>query len=155
MDDRLALRALVESYARNADRRRLDEMAALFCDEATLLTYEGDPEQVAPAYQRRGRADIRAALEVLHSYDTTTHFLGQQTVELNGDTATGETYCLAHHVHTRDGRRTLMVMAIRYLDRYARVGGEWHFAERKLAVDWREVRPLAPPGTPPSGTRFG
>ena len=83
----------------------------------------------------------------LNRYEATTHFNGQSTVALNGDRATGESYCLAHHLYTEDGERKLMVASLRYLDTFVKTDGTWLFAERKLYVDWTETRsshPLAP-----------
>jgi hypothetical protein len=70
------------------------------------------------------------------------HFNGQSTVVLDGVAATGESYCLAHHVQIQDGRRSLMVASIRYLDTFTRQAGRWLFSERRLMVDWIETRPL-------------
>ena len=71
--------------------------------------------------------------------------LGQQTVDLDGDRATGECYCLAHHVEVADdGSRSVMIMHIRYQDRYARTADGWKFEHRTLMVDWRETRPARP-----------
>jgi hypothetical protein len=89
----------------------------------------------------QGRAELAEALKVLETYDATTHFNGQSTITLDGDRATGETYCLAHHLWVEDGQRTLMVMSIRYLDRFVRQDGEWLFAERQLIADWTDKRP--------------
>jgi hypothetical protein len=90
-----------------------------------------------------GRAGLAPIFEHLNVYRATTHFNGQSTVQLDGDRATGVSYCLAHHVSDADGA-ALMIASIRYLDRFARVDGAWRFAERKLYVDWTETRPLNP-----------
>ena len=38
----------------------------------------------------------------LNKYDATTHFVGQSTIlTLTSNRATGEAYCLAHHVDER------------------------------------------------------
>jgi hypothetical protein len=43
-----------------------------------------------------------------------------------------------------DGReRGLMVAALRYADTFAKTGGAWLFAERRLYVDWLEERALS------------
>jgi hypothetical protein len=69
---------------------------------------------------------------------------GQSTVSLDGDRATGESYCLAHHLSVGDdGQRTMMIASIRYLDGFVRQGGQWLFAERRLMVNWTETRPSA------------
>jgi hypothetical protein len=74
----------------------------------------------------------------------TTHFNGQSTVSLDGGRATGESYCLAHHLSTsEDGQSTLMIASIRYLDELVKQDGQWLFAERRLMVDWTETRPSA------------
>jgi len=70
------------------------------------------------------------------------HFNGQSTVVLSGDRATGESYCLAHHVSVVDGKRSLMVASIRYLDKFVKENGRWLFSERALMVDWIETKPL-------------
>ena len=59
--------------------------------------------------------------------------------------ATGESYCLAHHIGVDEsGQRTLMIASIRYLDEFTKQGGDWYFAERRLMVDWTETRPSTP-----------
>jgi hypothetical protein len=89
----------------------------------------------------------RGALPVfadLNRYDVTTHFVGQSTIlTLNGNRATGEAYCLAHHVTMDAGRRRLMIASLRYLDTFAKIDGAWLFAERLLYVDWLEERTLS------------
>ena len=69
-------------------------------------------------------------------------FNGQSTIELSGDRATGESYCLAHHLtQAQDGSRTMMVASIRYLDTFVKQDGVWLFAERRLMVNWTDTRP--------------
>jgi hypothetical protein len=67
---------------------------------------------------------------------------GRAPSSWDGDRATGESYCLAHHL-TQDqhGSRTLMVASIRYLDAFVKQDGAWLFAERRLMVDWTDTRP--------------
>jgi hypothetical protein len=77
----------------------------------------------------------------LRQYEATTHFNGQSTVALDGAVATGESYCIAHHVQAANGR-SLMVASIRYLDTFVKAAGRWLFSERRLMVDWIENRPL-------------
>ena len=62
----------------------------------------------------------------------------------DGDRATGECYCIAHHLFTENGERKLMIAWLRYGDTFVKVDGAWLFAERKLYVDWTETRPSHP-----------
>jgi uncharacterized protein (TIGR02246 family) len=138
--DRLELRQVVEAYAHGADRRDAEGMAALFTENGRLAIYDGQPGTAEPTSERRGRSNIASAMTGLNRYEVTTHLLGQQSVHIDGDRATGETYCLAHHLSHRDGTRENRVMSIRYLDTYVRTDGRWLIDERVLAVDWIETR---------------
>ena len=90
-----------------------------------------------------GREALAPVFGNLKQYAATTHFNGQSTVVVDGDQATGECYTIAHHVTIGDdGRRTLMVASIRYLDQYVKQERSWYFAERRLLVDWTETRPM-------------
>ena len=138
--DRLAIRELVDARARHADRREPERQAALFTEDGRVTVYMGEPETAEPVQVLTGRAELVAAFEALRTYEATTHFNGQHTVTLDGDRATGETYCLAYHLWTSDGQRTLMIMSIRYLDAFIRHDGRWLFAERRLITDWTDRR---------------
>ena len=63
---------------------------------------------------------------------------------MDGDRATGESYCIAHHLTLEGEKRTLMVASIRYLDQFVKLDGSWLFAERKLMVDWTDTRASMP-----------
>jgi hypothetical protein len=63
---------------------------------------------------------------------------------VTADEASGETYCLAHHVWNENRQRMLLVISIRYLDRFVRQDGTWRFAERRLITDWTDQRPSTP-----------
>ena len=58
--------------------------------------------------------------------------------------ATGESYTIAHHLFSEDGKRKIMIASLRYLDTFAKIDGSWYFAERKLLLDWSETRPSTP-----------
>ncbi|HEX3778620.1 MAG TPA: nuclear transport factor 2 family protein [Pseudonocardiaceae bacterium] len=139
--DRLALRELVDAYAHCADRRDAEGQQALFTEDTHFVVYM-DPTSAQPSQDLRGRESLAPVFDALNAYQATTHFNGQSTVVLDGDRATGVSYCLAHHVSNQDGARTLMIASIRYLDTFAKQGGAWYFAERVLMVDWTDTRPL-------------
>ena len=139
--DHLAIRELVDAYAHCADRRDGEGQMALFTEDTRFLVFM-DAKASTPTQTISRRTDLKPVFDDLRQYEATTHFNGQSTIALNGDTATGESYCQAHHVQVRDGRRSLMVASIRYLDTFTRQAGRWLFSERRLMVDWTETRPL-------------
>ena len=141
--DRPAIRELVEAYARCADRRDAKGQMALFTTDTHFVVYMNakDPK---PSQELHSREALAPVFADLNRYDATTHFVGQSTIfTLNGDRATGEAYCLAHHVMADAGKRRLMIASLRYLDTFAKIDGVWLFAERLLYVDWLEERALS------------
>ena len=142
--DRLAIRELVDAYAHCADRRDAKGQMALFTEDTRFLVFM-DYGSAEPTQELHGRESLFPVFDNLNTYDVTMHFNGQSTVELDGDRATGESYCLAHHLTIgADGQRTMMVASIRYLDEFVRQDGRWLFAERRLMVNWTETRPSTP-----------
>ena len=141
--DRLAIRELVDAYAHCADRRDAKGQMALFTDDTRFLVFM-DPAAAEPTQELHGRESLAPVFDDLNQYVATMHFNGQSTVTLDGNGASGESYCLAHHLSIRpDGQRTLMVASIRYLDEFVKQDGQWLFAERRLMVNWIDTRPSA------------
>ena len=141
--DRLAIRELVEAYAHCADRRDAKGQMSLFTPDTHFVVYMNarDP---TPSQELHSREALAPVFADLNQYAATTHFIGQSTIfTLTGDRATGEAYCLAHHVTIDGGKRRLMLASLRYLDTFVKLGGAWLFAERLLYVDWLEERPLS------------
>jgi len=137
--DRLAIRALVDAYAHCADRRDADGQRSLFTEDTHFVVYM-DGEGTEPTQELDGREALTPVFADLNRYQATTHFNGQSTVALEGDRATGESYCLAHHLFTEGGERKLMIASLRYLDTFHKRDGAWLFTERRLYVDWTETR---------------
>ena len=141
--DRLAIRELVEAYAHCADRRDVKGQMSLFTADTHFVVHMNAQAQT-PSQELRSREDLAPVFGELNKYDTTTHFVGQSAVfMLTADRATGEAYCLAHHVTVDGQKRRLMLASLRYLDTFVKMEGEWLFAERKLYVDWLEERALS------------
>ena len=139
--DRLAIRELVDAYAHCADRRDAKGQMALFTDDTRFLVFM-DATAAQPTQELHGRESLAPVFDDLNQYAATMHFNGQSTVSLDGDQATGESYCLAHHLSVgEDGQRTMMIASIRYLDEFVKRDGQWLFAERLLMVNWTETRP--------------
>ena len=141
--DRPAIRELVDAYARCADRRDTDGQKSLFTEDTHFVVYM-DGEGTEPTQALTGREALTPVFDALNAYQATMHFNGQSTIALDGDRATGESYCIAHHLFTDDGERQLMVAWLRYGDVFVKVDGAWLFAERNLYVDWTETRASRP-----------
>jgi len=141
--DRLAIRQLFDAYAHCADRRDSEGQKALFTEDTHFVVYMAG-EGSEPTYALDGRDALTPVFADLTRYQATTHFNGQSTVTVNGTTATGESYTIAHHLYTEDGVRKIMIASLRYLDTFTKIDGSWYFAERNLVVDWTETRTSTP-----------
>ena len=138
--DRLALRELVERYARIPDDRDYALVSELFTEDAEL---------VGPGFTVSGRERIREAMRGIERYRATFHAVHNQLVELDGDDATGETWCVASHLYEVDGVPHKLDWGIRYRDRYRRERGCWRIARRELDVVWEQDLPLRAGGERP------
>jgi hypothetical protein len=130
--DESELRALSATYMRGLDR--LDEalVRSVFADDAT--THYGSFVG--------GANDMPAmAMRALSAYRTTQHQLGQITLAIDGDSATGEVYFQAFHQHATDDFDRFICG--RYVDRYRRTPEGWRMTHRTEVVDWTRTEPVA------------
>ena len=115
---------------------------SLFTADTHFVVYM-NAKDPTPSQELHSREALAPVFAELNKYDATTHFVGQSTIfTLTGDRATGEAYCLAHHVTVDGGKRRMMLASLRYLDTFVKIDGSWLFAERCLYVDWLEERAL-------------
>ena len=141
--DRLAIRELVEAYAHCADRRDAKGQMALFTEDTHFVVYM-NAKDPTPSQELHSREALAPVFAELNKHDATTHFVGQSTIfALTRDRATGEAYCLAHHITVDGGKRRFMLASLRYLDTFVKIDGGWFFSERRLYVDWPEERALS------------
>src|SRR6266481_7503565 len=140
--DRLAIRELVEAYAHCADRRDVKAQMSLFTADTHFVVYM-NAKDPTPSQELHSREALAPVFADLNKYEATTHFVGQSTIfTLIKDRATGEAYCLAHHVTVDGGKRRLMVASLPYVDTFVKMNCAWLFSERRLYVDWMEERAL-------------
>lgn len=128
--DRIALRYLVEAYASGCDNRDAELLSTLFSDGAALTVHwiGRDPTTMHMP------GDVPRLPKGLQRFDRTMHFIGNHRAVVAGDTATGETYCFAHHISGTNDH----IMAIRYEDTYRREADGWRFTSRDLRLQWTQ-----------------
>jgi len=131
--DRLALRALVEHYARMVDDRAWDELPEVFTP---------DGELTGPGYAMTGYDALRDGLSLIEQYDSTLHLVHNHYVTLEGDTAAGETYGVAGHLYESNGVARKLDMGIRYRDSYRKEDGAWRLSKREFHLAWQQDLPL-------------
>lgn len=150
-EDELAIRDLANRYARMIDRRDWPELPRVFTPDCELS---------GQGYLMRGHAELDAGLRKIDMFSATQHCVLNQVTCLDGDRATGEFYCIANHIHERDGVQYKLDMGIRYDDHYLRTPDGWRLARRVLNLIWQQDLPLdlslaalAPPSRPAPAAR--
>ena len=124
--DESEIRAVLTRYARGIDRFDADLVRSCYHDDATEVHgYYNGPVDGFIEYSFRWRDKI----------ESWTHWLGQSTIELHGDSAWVETYCLCP-LRTLPAEKgsppTDRLSTIRYNDLFERRRGVWRIARRKL-----------------------
>jgi uncharacterized protein (TIGR02246 family) len=132
--DRDAIRAVVMRYFRGVDRADVALVASVFHPDAVEV--RGRNELSGP-----GMAEAMVGSTVEHMA-ATSHHVTSQTIELDGDVAGCETYCLGIHLQDRDGVPFRVKSASRYLDRFERRDGEWRVVHRVVLLEMLHAYPL-------------
>jgi len=133
--DHIAIQRLMYRYARCADRKDYAGFAEVFCADA-VFDFSGRMVTSLAAIQ-----DMMLALE---KYTSTLHQVHNTLYEVEGDIATGETYCLASHLFKEQGDTLKIDMGIIYEDRLRRCVGDWRIERRKFRLLWSQTTPVDP-----------
>jgi hypothetical protein len=144
VDDRFALRELVDAYAMAVDALDVEWFASLWAPDAVLAVHDASGEA------RRWQGDeIGGMVAGVRRYRRTFHFVGNHRAQCEGDVVSGRTYCFAHHINEVDDPASGQdvrdrVVAIRYDDRYEQSDDDrhWRFARRDVRILWRMSHPV-------------
>lgn len=131
LEDIEGIRSLLHQIARGTDRFDGALLAASIHPDAVLdmggaSTMSGTAFAAAlkpPAAPRPGRM----------------HIVTNERIEVDGDTATSETYILSCQDVLADGVRKTRLRAGRYLDRFERRDGVWRLSARVLVDEWSRI----------------
>ncbi len=151
--DEAAIKKVHIRYCRAIDRRDWDLLRSCYHPDA--IDDHGD-------FEGGYVGDVEGFIEYCKvgtlNFLSTSHFTGNQLVEVDGDTAWAEHYARAYHrIPGKDGGPDHDDAAnARYVDRMERRDGEWRFAHRVVIVDADRVDTVTKGSAPPAlmrGTR--
>lgn len=129
------IRRVVVGHSRGLDR----------CDEDLVArSYFDDAKIDYGAFKGIGGASVAAALvgDLRANACATTHAVPNSLIDIIGDEAVGETYCLSYQVREQDHTRWFCLFSLRYVDRFEKRDGEWRIAERVAIHDWSHREPI-------------
>lgn len=132
-----AIKDLQHRYCRGFDRADYDLVRSCYHPDAfdDHGPYRGDVEGLI-AWARERHALL----------ESTTHFTGNQLVEVDGDTAWAEHYARVYHrTAATSGREPeAWILNLRYSDLLTRPNGEWRIQHRVLVCEYQESAPVDP-----------
>ncbi len=135
--DESEIRAVLTRYARGIDRFDADLLRSCYHDDAT---------ERHGGYSGSAEGFITFAFEwAADNIESWTHWLGQSTIELDGDSAWVETYCLCpQRMWPAEAGAPLVdrVTNVRYVDHFERRDGVWRIARRKLVFQPGRLDPV-------------
>lgn len=137
LEDRVAIKHLVDYFSILADEKKGHEQEALFTPDATVTSIN---ERVGSVFKAKGRQEIGNAFQnLLDRQEVVYHSNGQQTLELNGNEAKGVAYCSVTMISkNEDGTRNKTIMLTRYDDVYVKVDNTWYIKDRTSHFMWQE-----------------
>jgi hypothetical protein len=140
IEDRIALKNLVDTFSVLADVKDIQKQVLLFTEDATVASIV-QGKAGTPLIGRKQIGD--AFTNYLNLFQTVYHINGQQTVTLNGDKASGISYCLVTLIGVENGKQMKTTSGVYYHDEYVKQNGHWLIATRTSTFAWQEKQPLA------------
>jgi ketosteroid isomerase-like protein len=135
LEDISSLKKLVDMISMLADKKEVHTQVQLFSEDATSETFAGG----SLILKLKGRKEMEEAFgDLLKNFETVYHFNGQQTVTINGDTATGTSYCLVTLIGTENGKKMKTTIGAIYQDDFVRENNRWLITKRIGNFDWQE-----------------
>lgn len=139
IEDRIALKELVDTFSILADKKDIKMQVLLFTPDATVETFVNG----VSVTKLKGRKEMEDAFGAfLKNFETVYHFNGQQTVKINGDKASGTSYCMVTLIGTENGKKMKTSIGVYYQDEYVRENNRWLIAKRTSVFDWQDKREL-------------
>lgn len=120
MEDRLALKDLVDRYATESDKNNQDYYREIFRPDIKLKVYFGE----TLGMDINNVEDMITKYKAFGTAKASFHQNGQQVVEFIDEThAIGICYAIATLVTEEEGKDKLTLHAVRYYDKYEKISG--------------------------------
>jgi hypothetical protein len=144
--DRELIRNLYRRYAFGVDSIDFELVRSVFHPDCHVVgtAEEGDLDGYLAGIE-----------EALQQWDATMHFVGNQYIEIDGNTGHVESWVVGYHMEADDSPLEHLVLGLRYQDDLVRVDDDWKIMRRETAKQWHTghfPRPfVGPPLYPRSG----
>lgn len=135
IEDRIALKNLVDTFSILADVKDVKTQVLLFTENAIVESFRNGQA----GSKLVGRGQIEDAFSgFLKNFEIVYHINGQQSIVLDGNKASGISYCAVTLIGEENGKKMKMVMGVYYNDDYVRENGKWLIKHRKSNFQFTE-----------------
>jgi ketosteroid isomerase-like protein len=136
------IRRLVDAYALAMDRRDLEAFPRLFVPDGALVVRAPGREKPLGIFQGPGPDGVGLIARLLGDlYRATLHHITTHEATIDGDRATGTTYCLAYHVVDGADGGALETLGVRYEEEFVRTTEGWRIRVRDATRLWSQITP--------------
>ncbi len=139
IEDRVAIKELVDTFSILADQKETNKQRALFTENGTVTSVMNG-QAGTPLVGRKQLGDAFGAF--LANFETVYHLNGQLSLKLDGNKATGISYCQVTLIGTENGKKMKTTMGVYYNDEYVKENNQWLIAKRMSHFAWRDKQPL-------------
>jgi len=136
--DKQEITELLTRYLRSVDRGDVDTLRACYLPGATEDhggLFAGPAAEYVDSITR----------DLTHPRARTSHNMTNLLIELDGDVATAESYCITFARIKAHGEYYHSFVGARMIDRLERRDGRWGISHRQLIWDWNHDAPAAEP----------
>jgi hypothetical protein len=138
----IELRSLVDAYAAAMDESDTEAFIRLFVPDGALVVRAPDREKPLGIFRGPGPDGVGLIMRLLRdNYQSTLHNVTTHRATIDGDEATGTTYCLAYHIVAGDDGGALETLGVRYDERFVRTADGWRFHTRDATRLWSQTTP--------------
>jgi hypothetical protein len=135
--DVVELNQLAYRYGAAVDACDGEAFLSVFTPTARLRSYH--PAADEPFADLIGHAQLATIPDAMRGmFRHTAHMMTNHLVTIDGERASGSILCTARHLSENPAIPAVLVVVLRYIDRYERDPGGWRIADRQIRFLWSE-----------------
>lgn len=136
--DRADIIDIIHRFVSEADKRSVEGMVSCVSDDAIVSFNDGALVIEGAEHLRSYMTNQFATTGTLNPDTRGTHAMCNSIVKIEGDTASAETSGVTY---LATPAKMVHMRGVRYLDKFARIDGEWRLTERRHSCGWQVDTP--------------
>ena len=139
IEDRIAIKAVVDEFSNLADTKELDKQVMLFTEDGIVETISKGQSPIV----LKGREQMKQAFSgFLSNFHTVYHQNGQQTIQLDESKAETVSYCRVILIGKQGDKEMKTTLYVMYKDSFVKIDGKWLIKHRTSNFIHREMEDI-------------